>query len=696
MKRWWLPLAAVVVVVLVSTAVITMRGRDTSRPAEGAADLVARVVDERGRALAHTEIRLGTGDTVTTDEDGRIRTPLEGGPQLITAAANDHLPRTQAVVPGTPTEIGLTSDPDATLSMRFGGDVMFGRRFYDVDDDGDRRDGLLREGASAAEHATLLGEVQPLLGEADVTVVNFETPLAEDPWVDPTMPRPAAFHPTKEYVFASSPVSVQALLDAGVDAVSLGNNHLYDALGPGLEATLSTLDEAGVPRFGAGRTVDEAWAPALIERKGQRLAFLGCTTITGNEHAIPYVAREGQAGAAQCSTERLERGVRSARARADVVVVMIHGGEEYEADQTDLVRRLSAVASSTGAALVINGHPHVVGGVRLDSGTLVAETLGNLLFDQTVWPTFLSYLLRVDVRAGRPVHATVDPLFIDGYLPRPTVGILADAAARRAAGLTPGPEARLQPPGAVFTAAEPAPADRVERDFPQGTVARLAPGWWVEGPGGGAVNRAVRLGEDLLWTGSFEDMDTAEETDGAHGWALSPTAAMTSSAACDGVVGVELTRSPVSTEDVIVTPEHRQLVTPGTELSLLAEVRDASVGATLELRWYPDTRGGSTSATTLDIPGGASEGDFCRQVRIDATVPAGIVAVQPMVRLPPTFDVHRGARVAVDNVQLIEWAAPGEYGRRFPVVEAREDVTLSLVDDWGSDGDPLAYSSTSP
>ena len=191
-------------------------------------------------------------------------------------------------------------------------------------------------------------------------------------------------------------------------------------------------------------------------------------------------------------------------------------------------------------------------------------------------------------------------------------------------------------------------------------------------------------------------MDTDPATAGAHGWSLSPSARVSESAACSGAVGVELSRSPVSTEDVIATPEHRQLVTPGTELSLLAEVRDASPGATLELRWYPDTRGGSTSATTLDIPVGSSDRSSCRQVRIDATVPEGMVAVQPMVRLPPTFDVHRGARVAVDNVQLIAWAAPGEFGRRYPVVDARDDVTLRLVDDSGLVDDPVAYDSTPP
>ncbi|WP_448614391.1 CapA family protein [Modestobacter sp. URMC 112] len=689
MKLRWVVVSAILLIVSAATAVLSTRSGEVTGSRASTHELVARVLDEDGRPLSRTEVRLSTGVSMTTDADGRGRAPLLDGPSLITATADGHLPRTQAVEPGTPTEFRLTSDPGATVSVRFGGDVMFGRRFYDADDDGDRSDGLLREGASSAEHAALLEQVRPLLEEADLTVVNLETPLADDPWVDPTRPRPADFHPTKEFVFASSPASVQALQDSGVDVVSLGNNHVFDALARGLDATLTALDDAGLPRFGAGRTVDEAWAPAVLERKGQRLAFLGCTTITGTEHAIPYVAGAAQGGAAQCSAERLEDEVRRARTAADTVVVMIHGGEEYEVRQTELVRRLSAVATAAGATVVVNGHPHVVGGVSIDGGAVVAESMGNLLFDQTVWPTFLSYLLRVDVRAGRPVMATVDPLFIEGYVPRPTVGRLADAAARRATGLTSGPHGLLQPPGAVFTSGDPPSADTVRRDVGAGTVARLAPGWWLEDPGTAAGRARVRVGEDLLWTGSFEDMDTDPGTRGAHGWSLSPTATVTSTAACNGTAGVELTRSPVSRLDVVATPAHRQLVTPGTELSLLADVRDASAGAALELRWYGDTRGESTSAVSVPIPAGEYGNGSCRLVRIDATVPEGIVAVQPMLRLPPPGDVQFGAHVAVDDVRLVAWAGLGEYGRRFDVLEAREDATVSFTDDAGSGGEPL-------
>ncbi|MCW2622643.1 MAG: hypothetical protein JWL64_2245 [Frankiales bacterium] len=658
---------------LLGVGLMLAEDRETADGVSGAA-LVGRVVDEQGTPVAGATVDLAPGVAVHTDQQGRFRGAAGQEPRLITAHAPDHLSRTLAAVPATPTEIALTSDAARTVSLRFGGDVMFGRRYFDPDEDGDRRDALLPPGATVAQHASLLKQVAPLLADADLTVVNLETPLTAEPWFDATAARPPRFHPTKEFVFASAPESAQALLQSGVDAVSLGNNHVFDALGPGMESTLAALDRAGMPHFGGGRTLDEAWAPALVERKGERVALLGCTTITGTEHAIPYVADNHRGGAARCTAERLAVEVRAARERADIVVVMVHGGEEYVPEQTDVVRQLSQVAAQAGAALVVNGHPHVVGGLRLLGPTPVAETMGNLLFDQTVWPTFLSYLLRVDLRAGVPVLGTVDPLLLEGFVPRPSVGVVADAAARRAAGLLPGPWALVQP-GAAFAPGRTAPAVHRQETLSAGSLLRLPTGWWVDAVPAGSP---IRLGQDLLWTGSFEDMDTDPKTSGAELWSFGDNVEQTPSAACSGANGMELRRSPVSQQDVVLTPTHRQLVAPGGSLSLLAAVRGASSGATLELALFTDTEGPSNATLRVRIPAGERDAGACEQVRLDAVLPPGIVAVQPYVRLAAPPGDLRAAHLAVDDLRLVAWSQPGASGRLFDTVEAQGEATLSL------------------
>ncbi len=80
--------------------------------------------------------------------------------------------------------------------------------------------------------------------------------------------------------------------------------------------------------------------------------------------------------------------------------------------------------------------------------------------------------------------------------------------------------------------------------LPVGAVERLPAGSWVDEAA--VVGRSVRLDEDLLWTGHFEDVDTDPETSGAHHWAFGDNVRRTRRAACGPGTGMELTRSPFS------------------------------------------------------------------------------------------------------------------------------------------------------
>ena len=662
--------AGVVAVAVTFLGGVVLHAQDSAARAPRA---TVQVIDEQWQPVTGATISpVGRGDGVVTDRSGqaRIRT---SSPILVRVSADGHLGRTLAVAPGSTARAVLTRRTAGTLSLRFGGDVMAGRRFYDRNEDGDRRDGLLPQDATVADHERLLRPVRPLLGDSDLTVVNLETPLRSHPWFDPTGARPRSWHPTKDFVFASSPRVVPALMQAGVDVVSLGNNHVFDGLDHGLRSTLRSLDLAGLPHFGAGRTPAEAWRPAFLQRAGQRVAFLGCTTITGSEHVIDYVAAPDKGGAARCTKDRLQRAVTAARRRADLVVVMIHGGDEYQAAPTSVVAALSATASAAGARIVVDGHPHVVGGVRMDRGALIADTMGNLLFDQTVWPTFLSYLLRADVRRGRVVSATTDPLLIRGYLPRPVVGQVADSSSRRAVGLgaVAGPTGSLLGPGADVTRVPDVANRRLH--LVGHTPRRLPSGWWLSQPPPG-----VRVGEDLLWTGGFEDEDTDPATDGGAGWSWSPNGGLDRGAACRGSSGIVLRRGPLSRQDAVLTPQHRQLVSAGMRLTLQAKVKRATRGGTIELRLYQDTMGASSDDVRARIAPHRS-GNRCAQVRLDVTVPAGVVAVQPFLRLAPPRSSQTESTLAVDDVRLTAWSPTPAAGPRWDMVESATPTTLRLV-----------------
>ena len=617
------------------------------------------------------------GSRTSTDAAGRFSITASR-PGWVVASHEGFLTRARAGAPGEPMLFRLTPDDGHTLSLHFGGDVMFGRRFYDPNQDGDTSDGLLQPGDGAGPHLSMLAGVDPLLRSADLTVVNLETPLVSQPYIDPTRPRPPTYHQSKSYVFASAPVAAQALAQAGVDVVDLGNNHLYDALDKGVSSTIAALEAAGFHAgrgyFGAGRNEAEAWKPAIVKAKGTTIAFIGCTTVTrpyqrlgptiaGHPHeriipgGISYVAHgTSKGGAAACEERRIAQAVRAARQQADVVVFMVHGGVEYWPSPSPVVRRMSMAAASAGATLVIDGHPHVVGGLREAGRSLIAWSMGNLLFDQDVWPTFQSYLLDVDVRGAQVLRAYAEPLMLENYRPVGLTGDLADYVARTAAGMD-RVAAAIEDGAAEIDVGRLAARGDTSRVFtspPPGSIFGMPRGSWVRtfsGPG------RLELGRDLLWTGSFEDGDVDQEHGEAPLWDFDAEGVESSdSAAYTGGGGARLFRQASDCQDAILTPTHRLLVEPGKGISVLGMARlSSSARASVQLSWYRDLKGPSASQTIRAIEPAAGGG--WRRFRIDATVPPGTVAVGLYVRLSPT---GRGASTAdLDDLRVIEWAPQG-------------------------------------
>ncbi|XVX21824.1 CapA family protein [Actinomycetota bacterium] len=625
---------------------------------------VGRVVDEGGRPVSGAQVQSPGGATVSTDADGRFPVTTPG---VFTASAPGRLPRAGVGSPDALPRLVLPRAAD-TVSMRFGGDVMAGRRFYEKHDG---RPAHLTTASTASDHAALLARVRPLLEDSDVTVVNLETPLIDDPYF-PADKRPKNIHPTKDLAFASAIQTAQALRDNGIDIVDLGNNHSFDALDRGLASTVSALDRAGVAHTGAGRNEAEAWKPAVTTVRGRKIALVSCTTVTGRAEKIPYVAGPNRAGAAECSPERLASAVREARASGATVTAMIHGHVEYERDQVEVVRSLTRVAAESGASAVMNGHPHVIGGLTTEGRAVVSETMGNLLFDQTVWSTFLSYLVRVDLAADGSATAGTDPIVLEDYLPQPATGALADASARIAAGTVPG--ASLGTTGATATtrAAAPSGPRRTQPHALPAGVSRLPAGSWL------ATSQDVRAGQDLLWgTGDFEQRDVQAEAKTAPLWSLGSYAKVSPAAVCSGTDGVDLLRSPVSSKDVFVSSAHRVTVRPGDKISLIVDVRAATEGAKAELRWYSGSEGSSSHTTTLAIePRG--DDPACQRVRLDAVVPKGANAVQPFVRLSPPKSTTTSARLAVDGIRLVQWAKEGSTGRIYDTVESDSSRTVQL------------------
>jgi poly-gamma-glutamate capsule biosynthesis protein CapA/YwtB (metallophosphatase superfamily) len=274
-------------------------------------------------------------------------------------------------------------DPSALWTLAAGGDVMLDREVYRLAVQQDRGADYPWDGGTAritgraccgapgweivrGRRTGHAGAVRTLLAGADVALVNLEGPA----------PDRFSYHP-RGYAFSMDPALLSGLDRAGIDVVSLANNHIANAGSTGIIDTIRNLERRGIAHAGAGRTSLAARRPAWLTRVGLRIAVLGYNGIDAGGNATP-----ARAGAAPLHLAAMRADIRAARrAGADVVIVVPHWGREYTEAVAPAQRRLAAALVRAGADLVLGSHSHWAGPLELVDGHLVVYSLGDLVFD---------------------------------------------------------------------------------------------------------------------------------------------------------------------------------------------------------------------------------------------------------------------------------------------------------------------------
>jgi len=230
-----------------------------------------------------------------------------------------------------------------TVRLTFLGDIHFG------EDPAFSIDARLRE----------------VLGAADLVVANLESPLTDR----------ATCVPHKAALRSSAGAS-RLLVEWGIPAASIANNHIFDCGLEGYEDTVRELDERGIAHTGAGANLLEAERPLIVERGGMRIALLACA----EEQTQATMAAADSYGCAPCVVPRLCDRIREARASADVVIVLPHWG--YCGYGIPIPRQLGEAKTllDAGATAVIGHHSHAFQGIYEGDGVLVAYSLGNFAF----------------------------------------------------------------------------------------------------------------------------------------------------------------------------------------------------------------------------------------------------------------------------------------------------------------------------
>jgi poly-gamma-glutamate capsule biosynthesis protein CapA/YwtB (metallophosphatase superfamily) len=566
------------------------------------------------------------------------------------------------------------------VSINFVGDMMLARAY-------EQWGGII---PTLGVEAIFEPTKQYLGDAADFTVGNLECPLTTY----------YSHHPTKTIYFKGSPDNVDGLSYAGIDMVTLANNHILDYMQPGLMETQSVLEENDILHIGAGTNSHEAYLPAFYSKSGVNIAFLGASDRTGQYNNYqPYLdAGHNKAGFANLTDHYIKKQIDEVREVSDLVVIQWHSGGEYSFEpiknEDALIpfsvngkttneyqpraiapdkgsREIRQFAIDNGANLVICHHPHIIHGVELYKGKLIAHSLGDYVFDLDYPETFPSMILDTKVNETGFYEFTITPLYIDDYIPQRAWGGLGlhilDWLAQRSKELDtwldvdrenitatvvmdtlniPSYEAEtmltlaLEEANGIWETA-PHPIRKT------GNISSIAA---VEPPG----DYEFRMGRDEIWWGTMED-------EGCTLWDLNNV----NESYCDtmaiaGMRSLQHFRNENSPFNLVTNFEQRILCPSDTiNYSLCGYIKTMNgAGVTIEVNYYQDFELGvpiGTENIGVEINGDTPWTFYHKQL----TVPPGTGYFD--IRLNSNVPQSGEAYSWFDNVSLISWDEWGEY-----------------------------------
>lgn len=310
-------------------------------------------------------------------------------------------------VPSVPSVASPSASSPTSFVLAVAGDVHFTGRTAP----------LLRDPATA------IGPLAPVLQGADVALLNLETAVTGRGTPEP-----------KEFHFRAPPSAYAAVRAAGVDAVSLANNHVLDYGQVGLADTLDAATAAGMPVFGAGRDARAAYAPWVTTVRGTRVAVLGFSQIT--TLAETWGAKDDRPGVAlSFDVARVRAAVAAARSQADVVVAFNHWGPEGDGCPSQRQKDFLAILVQAGVDIVLGAHAHVLQGAGWSGRTFVAYGMGNFVWYGTSRSTETGVLL-LTIRGRDVLGWDLVPAVVSATgQPVPVTGVAAERVEARFAGL---------------------------------------------------------------------------------------------------------------------------------------------------------------------------------------------------------------------------------------------------------------------
>lgn len=216
-----------------------------------------------------------------------------------------------------------------------------------------------------------------LMQEADVRIINLETSITK-----------SSAHEDKGINYRMHPENIPCLTAAQINCCVLANNHVLDWGRAGLIETLDTLEKVGIQYSGAGRDLEEAIAPAILEvgDRGRVLVFSYGVTSSGIPRAWKATKRRPGVHVlddlSSTQIELIRQQISANKMPGDVVVASIHWGSNWGYDIPRSHKEFAHGLIDQAGVDVVHGHSsHHVMGIEVYKEKPILYGCGDLLND---------------------------------------------------------------------------------------------------------------------------------------------------------------------------------------------------------------------------------------------------------------------------------------------------------------------------
>jgi len=168
-----------------------------------------------------------------------------------------------------------------------------------------------------------------------------------------------------------------AMAEAGINIVSLGNNHILDYGQYGLTQTVQALEKTGIDYCGI--RINNLWKPNVPCVKyvnGTKVSFL-CYSNVSHE---TFFAGKDRYGTIPALMDEIQKDIKAYRQDTDILIVYLHWGKEYE-EVKNYQKKFARKLIDSGADFVFGSHTHLFQDVEKYKGKFIFYGIGNFVFD---------------------------------------------------------------------------------------------------------------------------------------------------------------------------------------------------------------------------------------------------------------------------------------------------------------------------